>query len=231
MTRKTNLSAASIFGLAVCLLMAGCIQENITEVPVQPAQEINSNTEELAILDDEIGISLRMNPSNQNKLLASIRAATAKYHRLSVAEADGYVLDMHCVEVPSLGGMGHHAVNGEKISPFVNPTEPGVLVYEPQKNGGYKLVAVEYVIPAEPWDNYVGGTPMLGEIEFADHRDGEVIIEIDEKGEEVKVFRPTNGGPPLPHYQLHVWVWKNNPNGMYSPFNPNVSCQFAMAGD
>jgi hypothetical protein len=223
MRKKTHLSAAFIFGLAVCLIMAGCIHESITENIVQPSEEMNLSTEELAILEDDIGTTLRMNPSNQNKLLASIRAATAKYHQLSVAEADGYVFNPHCVEAPNLGGMGHHAADMDKIIPFVNPVEPGVLVYEPMKNGGYKLVAVEYLVPSEPWDAKNDGPPMLGEIPFDDHRE---LIEI-----EPDVFINAKGGPPFPHYQLHVWVWKNNPNGMYSPFNPNVSCQFAMAGD
>jgi hypothetical protein len=158
-----------------------------------------------------------MNPSAQNQLLAKIRSNTAKYHRLEVAESKGYNLDPHCVAVPGLGGMGHHAVNMAKIGPFVNPTEPGVLVYEPMKNGKYKLVAVEYLVPSEPWDAMgSGGPPMLGEIPFDDHR---AMIEI-----EPDVFVNAKGGPPFPHYQLHVWVWKNNPNGIYTPFNPNVSC-------
>lgn len=224
MTRKTHLSAASIFGLAVCLIMGGCIPESITEDPLQPSQELNLSTEELTLLDDEIGIYLRTNPSNQNQLLASIRAATAKYHRLSSAEDDGYALDPHCVEVPGLGGMGHHAINMGRIGPFVNPTEPGVLVYEPMKNGEFKLVAVEYLVPAEPWDanpNNVG-PPMLGNQHFDDHRE---LIEI-----EPDVFVNAKGGPAFPHYQLHVWLWTNNPNGIYTPFNPKVSCQFAMGG-
>jgi hypothetical protein len=61
-----------------------------------------------------------------------------------------------------------------------------------------------------------GGPPMLGQIPFDDHRE---LIEI-----EPDKFVNAKGGPAFPHYQLHVWVWKNNPNGMYTPFNPNVSC-------
>jgi hypothetical protein len=216
MRKKTQLSVTSIFGLAVCLMMGSCIHESITEEAVQPVEEMNLSVEELILLDDEIGANLRKNPSDQNQLLASIRAATAKYHRLSVAEADGYVLDPHCVAVPGLGGMGHHAVNMGKIGPFVNPTDPGVLVYEPMKNGGYKLGAVEYLVPAEPWDESNDGPPMLGEIPFDDHRE----VDVDEEGKPFNV----KGGPPFPHYQLHVWLWTNNPSGMYFPFNPKVSC-------
>ena len=31
--------------------------------------------------------------------------------------------------------------------------------------------------------------------------------------------------PVMPrHYDLHVWVWHHNPSGMFSMWNPNVSC-------
>jgi len=26
------------------------------------------------------------------------------------------------------------------------------------------------------------------------------------------------------HYDLHVWLWKTNPEGVYSPTNPAVKC-------
>ena len=28
----------------------------------------------------------------------------------------------------------------------------------------------------------------------------------------------------LHHYDLHVWLWKANPGGVYSPTNPTVKC-------
>ncbi|MCA1639594.1 MAG: hypothetical protein LC768_14895 [Acidobacteria bacterium] len=32
-------------------------------------------------------------------------------------------------------------------------------------------------------------------------------------------------GPGEPvHYDLHVWAWRNNPNGMFAQFNPKLSC-------
>jgi hypothetical protein len=163
---------------------------------------------------------LKKGNNAQNQILAQIRKATAKYHDLNVAAADGYMLDPHCVENPKFGAMGQHAVNMGRIVPFVNPSEPGVLVYEPTKNGKHKLVAAEFLVPAEPWDAMHAGPPMLGDVEFDDHR--EIIFVKNDEG----VLVPVNakGGPPFPHYQLHVWVWKNNPLGMYFPFNPNVSC-------
>jgi hypothetical protein len=28
----------------------------------------------------------------------------------------------------------------------------------------------------------------------------------------------------LHHYDLHVWLWKDNPAGLFSPTNPAVKC-------
>ena len=33
-----------------------------------------------------------------------------------------------------------------------------------------------------------------------------------------------------PFYTLHVWAWKDNPNGTFANWNPNVSCD-AFVGD
>ena len=27
-----------------------------------------------------------------------------------------------------------------------------------------------------------------------------------------------------PHYDRHVWIYRENPNGVFTPFNPAVSC-------
>ena len=40
---------------------------------------------------------------------------------------------------------------------------------------------------------------------------------------------PMEGHDPLMpqalhHYDLHVWLWKDNPAGMFAPTNPDVSC-------
>ena len=219
-TTKTKLRFIPFWVILSAFIIAACSKEGIDDLEV----ELNLNSEKE--LNEDIG--LKKANSTQNQILAEIRRATAKYHDLDAAIDDGYVLDPHCVEHPDLGGMGQHAVNFPRITPFVVPSEPGVLVYEPTKNGKYRLVAVEFLVPAEPWDAInPGKLPMLGEIEFDDHR--EILFVEDEFGETVPVN--AKGGPPFPHYQLHVWVWKNNPNGMYFPFNPNVSCQYVSDGD
>ncbi len=141
--------------------------------------------------------------SEINKALAAARAGTARYHQVSVAEADHYESTHECVAVPGLGGMGIHYLNmGLLLDPTLDPARPEVLLYEPQKNGRLKLVAVEYMIPKPMWDAMNPGVrpSMLGK-EFEDG--------------------------PMNTYALHAWVWENNPSGVLSAFNPRVSCQFA----
>jgi len=143
------------------------------------------------------------------KALADVRKATARYHRLATAEAEGYVLASPCVSSP-IGGMGHHYINFGLVDGVADPLEPEVLVYEPQKNGTMKLVAVEFIVPAAAWTSNT--PPMLGSQPYEDHRNDP----------------ETNyGGPDFPNFQIHAWVWQNNPLGMHAPFNPTVTCDFA----
>jgi hypothetical protein len=126
-----------------------------------------------------------------------VHAVAARFHSTVQAERAGYAADPVCVAVPGLGGMGHHWVNMGLVDPVFDPLRPEVVLYEPDKHGKMKLVAVEYIVidigqPAptfggQPFD--VGGTPV-----------------------------------PVPHWSLHVWLAKPNPNGLFTPFNPDVSC-------
>ena len=136
-----------------------------------------------------------------NQALAAARAATARYHRVASAEADGYIAASPCVAHPnaSVGAMGVHYVNPALIGdPALDPDRPEVLVYEPQKNGELRLVAVEYMKPKP-----MGPRPTLFGQPFEDG--------------------------PNDTYALHAWVWQHNPSGMFEPFNPTVSCASAPA--
>lgn len=147
-----------------------------------------------------------------NQTLAEVRRATARFNRVEVAEAAGYVLSSPCISSPA-GGMGHHYVNIGLVDGVVDPTQPEALVYEPQKNGTMKLVAVEFLVVAEAWDAVNDEPPVLGTQVYDDHRNDP----------------ETNyGGPGFPNYQLHAWVWQHNPSGMHAPFNPTVTCDFEL---
>jgi hypothetical protein len=194
--------------LAATLLIAttlGACADPITTGPLEPAtaEAAGSHLRPAALAPQGAG-----GPASQNRIYAAVRAATARYHDIDRALADGYSLASECVVTPS-GGMGYHYVRGDLMDGVLEPTRPEALLYEPQQNGRLRLVAVEWIIVAALWDGE--GIPMLGSQPFDDHT------------------APGSGGPPFPHYQLHAWLWKHNPAGMHTQFNPNVNCDHAFA--
>jgi hypothetical protein len=102
--------------------------------------------------------------------------------------------------------MGIHYVKVAEVGdPTEDATTPELLVYEPQQNGRLRLVAVEYVVLAEAWD--------------ADNAEPPSLF-----GEEFELV-PAGNRYGLPDfYELHVWLFKHNPAGMFEDWNPNVSC-------
>ena len=147
--------------------------------------------------------------------LRDVRDATARFRNVNVAIAAGYgrfpdAAGIACIDNP-LGGMGIHYVNLNLVldnphgSPStVDPLRPEALVYEP-KDGKLKLVALEYIVFQAAWDAEHGSRPSLFGHEF------EPIAAGNRYG--IPAF-----------YELHVWLWKNNPRGMFKDWNPRVSC-------
>lgn len=145
--------------------------------------------------------------------LAEVRAATAKFADVATAEAAGYGLlrdgaGIACID-NSAGGMGIHYVNGDLVSdPRLDPAKPEVLVYEPDKHGNLRLVAVEYVVFESDWQ---GPPPTLF---------GEDFHRMPGAGE----VEPQNRYLLPAFYELHAWVRKHNPSGTFEDWNPEVSC-------
>ncbi|TVP68540.1 MAG: hypothetical protein EA340_08645 [Nitriliruptor sp.] len=134
--------------------------------------------------------------------LARVRVATARYHRVEVALADGYHPMGPCVEDPNGGGaMGIHFVNGGRFGQL-DPTKPQALLYLPHSDGRLRLVGVEYLSPFD--------------LEDPDARPGELFG---------RTFDDTT--PLGERTGLHVWLWQANPAGMFAAYNPNLSCPAA----
>jgi hypothetical protein len=137
--------------------------------------------------------------------LARARFATLKYVSPKRAEADGYAPTTECVASPD-GGMGLHYVNGALFAdPAVTVTKPEALLYEPTR-WGPRLIGVEYIkIDADQNLSTDNDRPSLFGVPF----DGPML----------------GHSPGMPiHYDLHVWLWKHNPSGMFAQFNPRVHC-------
>lgn len=153
-------------------------------------------------------------PSALPPALEKLRSALDKYQDPVKAVHDGYFSTLGCVQFPSAsgpgqvsypaGGMGVHFLNTALIGPEVDALKPQVLIYEPDGDR-LRLVAVEWFVPLATG---IKERPRLFDREF----DG-----------------PMEGHPPLlplmlHHYDLHAWLWKENPAGLFSPTNPNVKC-------
>ena len=131
--------------------------------------------------------------------LATLRRATARYHDLKAAIADGFVFLHGCEVRPGEGPVGIVYVHmGRLMDGAVDPSLPDGLIYEPSANGRPRLVGVEFAVPYPLWTGQEPPTFL-----------GAAFQNEDEFG----VFG------------LHVWLWRNNPEGLFAESNPNVSCQ------
>jgi hypothetical protein len=146
--------------------------------------------------------------------LAALRTALKKYEDPYVAVHDGYFSSVGCIviEKPGApghvpykpGGMGIHFLNMSLVGPVPDPNKPPVLLYEPVGDK-LRLTGAEWFVPLATG---VKERPKLWGHPF----DG-----------------PMMGHPPLlpmelTHYDLHVWLYKKNPLGIFAPTNPDVKC-------
>ena len=142
-----------------------------------------------------------------NALLAVVRQATAKYHNVDAALAAGYQLGFRgvvtgCVANPGVGAMGYHYFNWTKMDdPSIHEDDPEVLVYHSADDGTLVLGAVEWVVPKPAWEAAGKTAPP-------------VVFD-----QNLHVINPV-----LNWYIEHAWVWTENPSGMFSDWNPKVTC-------
>ncbi len=164
--------------------------------------------------------------------LEEVRAATERFRDVKVALAEGYVRDPMdiCETAPMMGrpaadgAMGIHFVRPDLLGlktekPRVNGDgihtdfrKPSILIYEPQPDGALKLVAVENLVFQKAW--HAAGhkrPPTFHGVEYDTMQDDPAT-----KVDEAHMFEP--------HYDRHVWLYRDNPNGVFAPFNPNVRC-------
>ena len=128
--------------------------------------------------------------------------ALAKYKDVNKALADGYIPVSPCEALPGVGGMGFHYLHPGLASDLVSdPFKPEVLLYGPDGKGGLQLLGPEYFqADAGQARPSVNGQPFDG---------------------------PMPGhNPDMPvHYDLHVWLYKYNPGGLFAAWNSRVNCQ------
>jgi hypothetical protein len=166
--------------------------------------------------------------------LDEMRANTEKYKDINVALADGYITpDNACVSAAAeglpaeLGAMGVHFIHPallkitgteprvDGMSTYTDWLQPSVLIYEPQADGSMELVAVENLVFEAAWETAgMGDQPVLNGRSW-DH----MADDPNTAGDEAHGF--------MPHFDQHVWLFRENPMGDLMPFNPNVTCEHA----
>jgi len=140
------------------------------------------------------------------KLVELVRNATSQYVDVNAATAANYQPFLGCVTGPDKGAMGIHYVNGTLVGDGqVDVNHPEALIYEPVGNA-LKLVGVEFIVDAATWLQTHTAAPVL---------EGQVFQ---------LVTSPNRFGLPS-FYELHVWAWRDNPNGAFVDWNTRVTCE------
>src|SRR5688500_3943924 len=169
----------------------------------------------------------------QEPTFEEVRAVAERYRDVKFAIAEGYKTDNKCVTAEmlgfpaSMGAMGLHYVRRDVLGLPDKPAgrvkatgthtdfrRPAMLVYEPQPDGSLALGAAENLVFAPACHDSAGHKepPKFHGRAYPLLRDGPATGVDGAHGWE-------------PHYEQHLWVLRDNPNGAYSPFNPNVSCE------
>ena len=166
--------------------------------------------------------------------LAEVRKATERFQDIKVALAEGYIRDpMNICDTAdmmgrpaSLGAMGVHYFRPDMLgitappNPRVNGNgtytdfrAPAILIYEPQADGSMQLVAVENLVFQASWAAAGHSSPPTFHGVPYDNMQDDPATAVDEAHN----FEP--------HYDRHVWIYRENPAGVFYPLNPAVSCE------
>lgn len=171
--------------------------------------------------------------------LAEVRAATERFRDVNVALAEGYVRDPMDLcdtaemmgQPAELGVMGIHFFRPDLLgitappNPRVKGTgthtdflKPAILIYEPQADGSLELVAVENLVFIDAWKAAGNTAPPS----FQGHSFDLMQDDPNTKTDEAHMFEP--------HYDLHVWLYRENPRGTFAQYNPNATCKNHKGG-
>ena len=197
---------------AAAVVLAGC-----SDSPV-PTVSHHENHNGLALS------SLSQAASAQT--LDDLRQLTAPLHDVTAAEDTGYVLFKAppltaadgCISSAQEGGMGYHYTRGNNLADdAVSLLDPEFLVYAPtpapRKAGEARtrLAAFDYFLP------YSAKWPGPDDPDF-------------KRRPRLHDFPTMTGLPDLEFapsrfngWMFHIWLWENNPDGMFANWNTSVS--------
>ena len=176
--------------------------------------------------------------ANPEPTLDEVRTLAMRYQNVDTALADGYIREPtntcetaeHMGLPAAVGGMGVHFFRPDLLgitgppNPRVDGTgthtdfrQPAILIYEPQADGSLELVAVENLVFMKAWEAAGNTAPPV----FQNVPYNRMVDDPATPLDEAHHFEA--------HYDLHVWLFRENPSGLYAQFNPAMTCQHHVA--
>jgi hypothetical protein len=218
------------FALAAALTAAGTL--------VAACGPAGAEEESRASSVPELGAATVSAPTTAEPTLEEVRRATERFRDVNVALAEGYVRDPmdtcetadHMGLPAAMGAMGVHYVRFDLLQvtatePRVDGTgthvdflQPAVLLYEPQADGSMALAGVENLVFIAAWEAAGNTAPPSFQGVAWDRMVDDPATEVDE----AHMFAP--------HYDRHVWLYRENPSGIFAQWNPAVTCEHHAAG-
>lgn len=135
-----------------------------------------------------------------------VRTALSEYAVGSDVDGNGYTNTEKCIGTGD-GGYGvtfvRDSTDNSDSTGGTDPRNPPVLLYRLTQAWSYQLVGAEWYVPVSEVDE----SPTLFGHRFHDPADGH--------SQETDQPR---------HYGLHAWFFRANPQGMFAPLNPTLSC-------
>jgi hypothetical protein len=185
---RTHARFGSPLAIAAVVLVGACADR----APLAPSEPPAARVPSIA-LD-----ATRGHGPDAARALATMAQATARYHDLDAAVADGFVFLHGCETRGDEGPVGIVYVHfGRLTDGVIDAARPEGLIYEPRSNGKPKLIGVELAMPYPLWSAPQPPTFL-----------GQSFQTEDEFGV----------------WGLHVWLWSQNPEGLFAESNPRVSC-------
>ena len=140
------------------------------------------------------------------KLVEIVRESTRQFIDVNVATAYSYQPFLGCVSGPDHGAMGVHYVNSSLVGDGeIDATRPEALIYEPSGRR-MRLVGVEFIVDAATWLKHHDAPPVL-------------------EGQTFQFVNSPNRYGLAGFFELHVWAWRDNPQGAFVDWNTKVTCE------
>lgn len=140
------------------------------------------------------------------RLVEIVRNATRQFVDVNAATYAQYQPFLGCISGPDHGAMGIHYVNGTLVGDGeIDAYHPEALIYEPTGNR-LRLVGVEFIVDAAAWMSKHDNPPVL-------------------EGQSFQLVTSPNRYGLGAFFELHVWAWRDNPNGAFVDWNNQVTCE------